>query len=303
MTEDVPDKIEAASCCDTPQIEESRGFRVCVHCGLVHGPSEESESGRLKTNVEGRIISSNNSYTPYQIYPMDTTYTLEGLSPTQKAHFNRLKRLNNSHTSSKYRANAIAYKTLCSLSELMNIPKFIQQEVMVLYSQILQERLTKGRRIKELITAITFLMCKVYGIDRSLKEFVQQTQSPLPLLRGYIHLLQKTFNLKSKRLPLEHYIETYCTQFNLSSTLRVAAFKLAKKVRENELGPNRSSIAAAILYIVDQTTSERTCLRQKKLADIASTSEVTIRKYAHIIQEFIEVPESLMKKRLSESSL
>jgi transcription initiation factor TFIIIB Brf1 subunit/transcription initiation factor TFIIB len=236
-------------------------------------------------DAEGFMVVNN--YTRYPLSPTRTTYSLEGLSSTRKHLFSRLKRLNNSFDASKYRNLTLAYETLRSISELLDIPKSLHTSIMVIYQQIVQKRLTRGRRIKELIVALAYLMCRTYGINRPLTEFTQQTQSALPLIRTYLTLLRKTFYLKSKRLSLDYYIEIYCTQLNVATILRTKAFELGQKVKSRGSCPNLRGTAAAILYIIDQKFSPKTSLRQEKLAKVSSVSEVTIRKYAHALAELI----------------
>ncbi|MCD6203099.1 MAG: hypothetical protein J7I99_01900 [Methanophagales archaeon] len=160
----------------------------------------------------------------------------------------------------------------------LKLPANIKEATSVLYRRAARENLIKGRSIEELVSAMLYIVCRQYGVPRTLKEIAEVSRSPLKKIRrAYIFLLRK---LEIKLAPADPalFIPRFCSELGLSPAIREKAIEIIKRDKGVEIatkGWGPIGTAAAAIYIAAIMGGEyRT---EKDIAHVMGTTEITIR--------------------------
>jgi len=160
----------------------------------------------------------------------------------------------------------------------LKLPANIKEATSVLYRRAARENLIKGRSIEELVSAMLYIVCRQYGVPRTLKEIAEVSRSPLKKIRrAYIFLLRK---LDIKLAPADPalFIPRFCSELGLSPAIREKAIEIIKRDKGVEIatkGWGPIGTAAAAIYIAAIMGGEyRT---EKDIAHVMGTTEITIR--------------------------
>ena len=114
----------------------------------------------------------------------------------------------------------------------LKLPNDIKEAASVLYRRAAKQNLIKGRSIEELVSAMLYIICRQYGVPRTLKEIAEVSRSPLKKIRrAYIFLLRK-FGLKVAPADPSHYIPRFCSALGLSEATRERAIEVIKANKE-----------------------------------------------------------------------
>jgi transcription initiation factor TFIIB len=244
----------------------------CANCGIVFaenlidlGPEwraydEEQASKRIRTGPP----------TSYRLHN-------KGLSTSTPESIARTKRLRGVISmDSSEKTLSFALGEIDRMASALGLPNDIKEETSVLYRKAAKQRLIKGRSIEELVSAMLFIICRQYGVPRTLKEIAEVSRMPLKKIRrAYIFLLKK---LEIKLAPADpaHYVPRFCSELELSDVIRERAIKLLKEVKEAvaEKGWAPTGTAAAAIYLAALSSGES--VDEKEIAKVAGTSPITI---------------------------
>ncbi len=160
----------------------------------------------------------------------------------------------------------------------LKLPSNIREATSVLYRRAMREKLIKGRSIEELVSAMLYIVCRQYGVPRTLKEIAEVSRSPLKKIRrAYIFLLRK-LGIKLAPADPSLFIPRFCSELGLSPATRERAIDIIRSDKNVELatkGWGPIGTAAAAIYIAAILSGEyRT---EKEIARAMGTTEITIR--------------------------
>lgn len=246
----------------------------CADCGVVIaenlvdlGPEwraydEEQASKRIRTGP-----------------PMSYRIHNKGLStPTPKllVHTKRLRGIINMDSSEK--TLAFALTEIDRMASALYLPNDIKEETSVLYRRAMKKKLIRGRSVEELVSAMLYITCRRCGVPRTLKEIAKVSKMPLrKIRRAYLFLLKK---LEIKLAPADpaRYIPRFCSELGLSDATRERAIKILKddKGTGAAKGWSPTGTAAAAIYLATILSDES--VKEKDIAKVAGTTQITIRK-------------------------
>ena len=171
----------------------------------------------------------------------------------------------------------IATQELNRLSDVLNIPKVVKEEAMMLYRKVLKMGSVRGRSINGIVAATLYAACRKYQIPRSLPVISKQSQTNKKEVARNYRLLIRELNLRQPITNYSIYIIKVAGNLGFSITTQEKAFNILKKAQKKSLtaGKDPWGLAAAALYIACDTNSEKRT--QKEIADEAGVTEVTIR--------------------------
>ncbi|MHA1131962.1 MAG: hypothetical protein ACTSQI_18805 [Candidatus Helarchaeota archaeon] len=285
-----PQQIDSEyDCCKTPNIIEDRGLYICRNCATVLGPIMKHYIN-YATAVNGSLTEKKYHYPP-QYYGCRTVFSLENLSPKQKAQFKRLSRLNQYfHNSYEYNMT-IANQMLLKIASQLEIPLSIRQYATQIYVKVIRKRLTLGRSIKNLITAALYIACLQKKFNRSIEEFSRVSQITVKTLRRNYRMLLRELKLTVQNIPASQYLAQFCIKAGLSVHFQTIAKRFLEYLSKNGMYPNSSpkSYAAAIIYFINKTFLKEKKLKQHNLTEIANVSEVTLRKYVKLFKTQLDI--------------
>ena len=215
----------------------------------------------------------------------------KGLStPTPKLPAG-VKRLRWVNMDSSEKTLAFALIEIDRMACALKLPNDIKEAAAVLYRRAAKQNLIKGRSIEELVSAMLYIICRQYGVPRTLREIAEVSRSPLKKIRrAYIFLLRK-FELKVAPADPAHYIPRFCSALGLSQATRERAIEIIKDNKETGSARGWAPIgtAAAAIYIAAVLSGEGEYRTEKDIAKVAGTTEITIRSRSKELEKRLEL--------------
>ena len=171
------------------------------------------------------------------------------------------------------------------------LPNDIKEAASVFFRKAAKQNLIKGRSIEELVSAMLYIICRQYGVPRTLKEIAKVSRSPLKKIRrAYIFLLGK-LGLEVAPAEPSHYIHRFCSKLGLSGVVREKAIEIIKEKRETGEDRGWAPIgkAAAAIYIATRLCGGYRSM--KEIAKVAGTTEITIQNRYEELSKVLDIDE------------
>lgn len=282
------------SCGSKDIVEREREF-VCAGCGLViqgtvdRGPEwrafsleEKLNKSRIGAPVSNKYYDKNLSTT---FNPKDVGDDLEkNRKMWRLKKWDKRTKLGESDTRNLSRAFLVLSKLIYSL----NIPSDVGEEAHLIYRKALGKDLIKGKTILGFACASLYGACrKSNRVDRTLKEIadINPDSSMKEISRDYRELVWE--DIVDPGLPdYENNVSTIANRMNLRPPIQEIAADVIREAGETgtRAGKDPRGLAASSLYIACRLTGEKRT--QKNLAEVAGTTEVTIRnRYKELLGE------------------
>jgi transcription initiation factor TFIIB len=204
---------------------------------------------------------------------------ISGFSPEKRAQLHRIRQWQQrSRVSSSTEKNlAIALSEISRISDTLNLPKNIVESSALTYRKALNEGLTRGRSIKGIATAATYLACRQSKLVRTVAELSKVSGiAKKEIASNYRFLVRKLKIFVPPVKPNQH-ITKLSNQIGLDGRTEGIAHKILIGAKKQKLTSGRGAkgIAAAACYIASIITGNyRT---QREFAEAADLTEVTIR--------------------------
>ncbi|HDN68696.1 transcription initiation factor IIB [ANME-1 cluster archaeon ex4572_4] len=215
----------------------------------------------------------------------------KGLStPTPKLPAG-IKRLRWVNMDSSEKTLAFALIEIDRMSCALKLPNDIKEAASVLYRKAARQSMIKGRSIEELVSAMLYIVCRQYGIPRTLKEIAKVSRSPIKKIRrSYIFLLRK-LGLKIAPADPAHYIPRFCSELGLSETTREQAIEILNQDKGTGAARGWAPIgtAAAAIYIAAVLSGDAEYRPERAIAKVAGTTEITIRSRCKDLGKALEL--------------
>jgi transcription initiation factor TFIIB len=318
--EDVQSKTQDAceECGGSIREDEQRGESVCEDCGLVAG-SEAIDRGpewrafsRSERNKKSRVgspttkmmhddgLSTNISWQDKDAYGSP-------LSSRQRKKMQRLRTWNERFRTkdSKERNLKQALSEIQRMGSALGLNDQVQETASVIYRRCLDENLLPGRSIEGVATASLYAASRQCNTPRSLGEIypvsrITTTSNPndsndnrKEIDRTYRYITRE-LNLKMEPVDPRQYLNRYINQLDFENPRAIErrARKILKDAEQANVhsGKSPTGLSAAAIYAASLKEKDKTT--QKRIADVAETTQVTIRNR---YQEMLEVHQSPAK--------
>lgn len=235
--------------------------------------------------------------------PMSYRMHNKGLSTPTPGSLTRSKRLRGVIAmDSNEKTLSFALGEIDRMASALKLPSDIKEATSVLYRRAAKQKLIKGRSIEELVSAMLYIICRQYGIPRTLKEIAAVSRMPLrKIRRAYMFLLKK---LEIKLAPADpaRYIPRFCSELGLSGAIRGRALEILKEDEGTGTakGWSPTGTAAAAIYLAAISGGES--VTEREIAKVAGTTPITIRNRYMELEKRLKLstdvlsPPSLLKK-------
>jgi len=271
-------------------LDDEMGELVCKACGLVVGEKAMSEGPewRAFTREEKESRARVGPPAEYSHYDKGLYTSIEvtrdafgrPLSPEVRRQMWRLKRWNvRSKMHASHDRNLMqAMNELELLSEKLHIPPHVKETAALIYRKALNEDLVRGRSIPAIVAASLHAACRITKTPKTLREIVEATtRSEKEVSRCYRIILR---SLKMK-MPIDSpldYVLKIAEKAGVSGEVQGLAVKILREAKVNRAvaGKDPTGLAAAAVYLASEFKGEK--ITQKKIAEAAEVTEVTIRK-------------------------
>lgn len=174
----------------------------------------------------------------------------------------------------------IALNYLDNLKHKLNIPDTVAEKAAYVYRKAQSMKLARGRTTISLVAAAIYVACREFSIQRNMKDIAFAANITLKALSRAYRLLLTELDLKIPIQDPSLLVTKIASTLNLSEkTKREAMSILADiKKRGGSAGKDPMGLAGAVLYLI--STKNKEYVVQKRLADAAGVTEVTIRNRA-----------------------
>jgi transcription initiation factor TFIIB len=204
---------------------------------------------------------------------------ISGFSPKKRAQLYRIRQWQQrSRVSSSLEKNlALALSEISRISEALNLPKNIVESSAVTYRKAVNEGLIRGRSIKGIATAATYLACRQSKLVRTVAELSKVSGIPKKEIASNYRFLVRKLKMFVPPVRPNQHITKLSNHMGLDGKTEGIAHKILIGAKRQKLTSGRGAkgIAAAACYIASIIAGDyRT---QREFAEAADLTEVTIR--------------------------
>jgi transcription initiation factor TFIIB len=260
------------SSCGTVLIEKSEVTGNDVHAFSTEEYLEKARTGSRSS------LAINDMGLATLIDSEDKDAEGKSLSTDIKNTFNRLRMWDaRSKSDSTDRSLRKAFVVLNSIKSKLSIPDNIIEEAAYLYRKIQAKKMTKGRSISAMALAALYLACREANTPRTLRDIAIAGNTTAKPLSKHVRILINTLNVRVESYDSSYFVNRISTSAGISEKTRRYAAELLSKTKESGIsaGKNPVALAATVLYLSCLVNAEKPT--QKKIADAAGISTVTIR--------------------------
>lgn len=175
------------------------------------------------------------------------------------------------------RSLAFALGEIERMASVLELPDDVRERTGSLYREAMEQKLIKGRSIEELVSGMIHIVCKEYGIPRTLNEMAGASRSSLKKIRRSYFFIARNLGLEVRPSSPVLYVPRFCSELCLSGATRECAIAMLKEDNGRMLSKGRApvGIAAAAIYEASKICGEwRT---EKEIAKVTGMTEITIR--------------------------
>ena len=204
---------------------------------------------------------------------------ISGFSPKKRAELYRIRQWQQrSRVSSSTEKNlAIALSEISRISDTLNLPKNIVESSALTYRKAVNEGLIRGRSIKGIATASTYLACRQSKLVRTVAELSKVSGIPKKEIASNYRFLVRKLKIFVPPVRPNQHITKLSNHMGLDGRTEGIAHKILIGAKKRKLTSGRGAkgIAAAACYIASIIAGDyRT---QREFAEAADLTEVTIR--------------------------
>lgn len=267
------------------------GEIICANCGIVASQDIESTTKKWKSINEEHLNSSNGPPSSLALHDKGLSTTIgtsrldshgNVIDSKMQEKFNRLRKWDKRLQIQKSTRNlSIAFRQLDTLKDKLSLSDVVIEKTAYIYRRVQQDGLVKGRKINTVLSATLYLVCREFGIPRTIREIIKANNGKYSeTARAYrqiiLHLDQKI-----PQINIYKIIEKVGHNVNIEEKNIRLALKLMKKLETTGFSAGRDpmGIAGAIIYVAlfYTTINTKKKVTQSQIAHATGVSEVTIR--------------------------
>ena len=285
-------KVKCPNCGVEMIYDKEEGAYVCPKCGLVKEVEEldyrsERKMGYSITDAMKRSRTGG-PISPTKI-AMGLTTTISpqnrdakgmAIKGVSRALSKKIRTWHKRTTVSSTldRSIQIAEPEFKRLFKYLNLPDALIEKAMIIFRQVMERGLIRGRLIETIVAAIVYLLCRQHGIPRTLSDIESAAEiSKKEIGKTYKYIISQ-LKIKPRIQSPEIYLEYYAQRLNVEYEIKSEAKEILKKAIEKGLlsGRNPTALAAAVLYLAAKKKKSKS-LHLKDLAQVSQVTEVTIK--------------------------
>lgn len=259
---------------------------VCAQCGFVLKTTlaDNGPEWRAYTPEERKQKTRVGAPQTFMLHDKGLSTKIDwrdisGFAPEKRAQLHRImhwqqrSRVSNSGEKSL----AIALAEIGRIADMLKLPKNIIETSAVTYRKAIAEGMIRGRSIKGMANAVTYLSCRQNNLVRTITELSRASGVDKKEIAAYYRFLVRSLKIFVPHVKPNQHITKLSNQLGLDGVTEGIAHKLVVGARKEKLtsGRGAKSLAAAACYIASILAGDyRT---QREVADAADLTEVTIR--------------------------
>ena len=177
-------------------------------------------------------------------------------------------------------------RALSRLASQLQLPPVVIEEASYICMRAIKSDLLRGRSIQALVSAAIYMACRNTNVPRTINEVVAVAGIGRKRLTKTVNILSRHLGIRAKPVDATDYVARFCSELALGEDVRALAGNiLSKAPEENSLSP--PGTAASAIYLAALARGQR--VPQKRVAQVAGVSEVTLRSHFKMFESLISV--------------
>ena len=271
------------------------GEILCSSCGQVlEEKSSEISPSYGYDPVDYASKKNTGSANSLMMFDMNMTTVMSNrdatgkfLSGNTRNEFYRLKILNTRSTvATKNKTLRSALLFLNMLQMKLGIPDSVAENSAHLYRKAIREKLTVGRKSKNIMCACIYASCKQNGVPRTINDIsLTSNIGRKEITRTYRSLVEK-LNLSVNPFNSKEFLTRIANEAQISERSRRHALEILCATEDAGLtqGKNPKALAAASLYLACVLNAE--CKSQATITKASGVTVTTIRTRYYDLKKF-----------------
>jgi len=275
-------------------IDREKGEVICRECGLVvedkmveFGQDHREFEGDTETNR--RRTGAPMTYTQFDQglgTEVGQKSDLARLDTKDRNRFYKLRKWQYRISTAIERNLKLALAELKRVSSFLKLPKSVEEEAAMIYTQAVQRGLVRGRSMESVVAGALYAACRRHEVPRTLDELSEVSNIEKKEIGRTYRFVTRELGISILPSNPADYIARFATALALSPNTQTRAVEILEQAQQAELTSGRgpTGIAAAALYVAALMNGEKRT--QREVADVAGVTEVTIRnRYKELIEK------------------
>lgn len=202
----------------------------------------------------------------------------------------RIARMRREHSRAQFASKAErnqmeVFTEIRRLSARFSLPDAVRDQACDLFRAAQRENIVRGRSLEGFAAAAVYASCRMANLSRTIDEVVNAARASEPELRAAYDALNRELGLAIGPIDPREYIPRFASRLDLPPFVEETARILVREISETGLigGRNPSGVAGACLYAAAK--EHEISLTQKRAAEVAGVSPVTLRSTYHDLIE------------------
>ncbi|MEM4366378.1 MAG: hypothetical protein QXN46_02165, partial [Candidatus Woesearchaeota archaeon] len=191
----------------------------------------------------------------------------------------------------------LALAELKRVSSFLKLPKSVDEEAAMIYTQAVQRGLVRGRSMESVIAGALYAACRRHEVPRTLDELSEASAIDKKEIGRTYRFITRELGISILPSNPADYIARFASSLKLSPEVQTKAVEILERAQAEELTSGRgpTGIAAAALYVSALMHGEKRT--QREVADVAGVTEVTIRNRYKELLEKLKLEKELKKQQ------
>lgn len=288
-------------------VNRDKGEVICKDCGLVV-EDKMVEFGQEWREFESDEGSSSNrrtgapmTYTQYDQglgTEVGQKADLFSLSSKDRNKFFRLRKWQYRISTAIERNLKLALAELKRVSSYLKLPKSVEEEAAMIYTQAVQRGLVRGRSMESVVSGALYAACRRHEVPRTLDELSEASGIEKKEIGRTYRFVTRELGISILPSNPADYIARFASSLRLTAETQSKAVDILEIAQHAELTSGRgpTGIAAASLYVAALMHGEKRT--QREVADVAGVTEVTIRNRYKELLDRLKLDKRLPKPKM-----
>lgn len=272
---------------------------ICIACGAIVAPGEDLAFNRDQREKTRNGLNTPLSYPNAGLSTKISQFNFDAhggrIGIKQKSAYDRIRKQHRFALKNSIRNLTTAFLYLDAIKNKLILPDAALQGAAYNYRKALDLNLIKGRSIKAVIIACTYIACRELTLPKTLQEIAQAIDADAVVGGKCYRILVRRLNLESPRIQTDMYVSKFANILGIKGKAFKRALQILARSNKSQLlvGKNPCAVAAAALYVACEI--EGVDLSQAKVAYASNLSIVSIHKRATNIRALIATDDTERK--------
>ena len=288
-------------------INRDKGEIICKDCGIVvedkmvefdqewRDFDSDGEAGN-----SGRRTGAPMTYTQFDKglgTEVGQKADLLALGSKDRNKFFRLRKWQYRISTAIERNLKLALAELKRVSSFLKLPRSVEEEAAMVYTQAVQRGLVRGRSMESVVAGALYAACRRHEVPRTLDELSEASGIEKKEIGRTYRFVTRELGIKILPSNPADYIARFASSLKLAAETQSKAVEILEKAQNSELTSGRgpTGIAAASLYVSALIHGEKRT--QREVADVAGVTEVTIRNRYKELLEKLKLDKEIKKQK------